>query len=143
MKFRKQNHCVYYCDYHIVLTTKYRRRVFNEGVFGYMEKCLGEIKEHYGELEIKEINHDQDHIHILISIPPKMSVGEVVRIIKLNTARGLKERFKHIQEAYWGIGGMWSDGYFVSTVGVNEEMIRKYIEHQGEQDFGRAELELG
>ncbi len=104
---------------------------------------MEEIRKHYGELEIKEINHDKDHVHILISIPPKWSVGFVVRIIKLNTARSLKEKFEHIKKVYYGIGGIWSDGYFVSTVGINEKVIEEYIKHQGEEDFGQAKLELG
>lgn len=130
------------CDYHIVITTKYRRKILNDGAFEYMQKRLEEVRKHYGELEIKEINHDQDHVHILISIPPKWSVGSLVRVIKINTAKNMKEKFEYVKKAYWGVGGIWSDGYFVSTVGINEDIIKKYIEEQGKEDFGQAELEL-
>ena len=84
---------MYYCEYHLVLATKYRRKIFNEGVFAYVLKKLEEVKDHYPEIELLEINHDQDHIHLLFSIPPKMSVGQVVRIIKSNTSRHLKVKF--------------------------------------------------
>ena len=79
---------------------------------------------------------------MLVSIPPKMSVGSVVRIVKSNTSRGLKQKFPFLKEMYWGTDGIWSDGYFVSTVGVNESTIRKYIENQGKEDSGQAMLEL-
>ena len=125
-----------------MLPTKYRKKIFKEGVFAYLEGVLKQIKDHYPEIEILSINHDLDHIHILVSIPPKLAVGKVVGIIKANTARMLKKKFEFLRKAYWGNDGIWSDGYFVSTVGVNEEQIRRYIENQGKEDFGQAELEL-
>jgi len=79
---------------------------------------------------------------MLVSIPPKMSVGSVVRIVKSNTARAIKQKFPFLKELYWGTDGVWSDGYFVSTVGAHESTIRKYIENQGKEDSGQAMLEL-
>lgn len=72
-----------------------------------------------------------------------MSVGSAVRIIKSNTARSLKQKFPFLKDAYWGTDGIWSDGYFATTVGINEQMIRKYIEQQGQDDTGQAKLALG
>jgi len=143
MKLRKQNHCVYQCEYHVVLATKYRRKVFNDGIFSYMLERMKELREHRPELEILEIKHDTDHIHLLISIPPKFSVGKVVGIIKANISRHLKKEFPFLKDVYWGTDGIWSDGYFVSTVGINERIIQKYIQHQGQEDSGQAELVLG
>lgn len=142
MRFRTQSNCIYFCEYHIILPTKYRRKIFNEGVFAYLEDVLKKIKDFYPEIDILEINHDIDRIHILVSIPPKLAVGKVVGIIKANTARMLRVKFTYIKKTYWGNDGIWSDGYFVSTVGINEEQIRKYIENQGKEDLGQAELEL-
>jgi putative transposase len=142
VKYRKQAHAVYYCDYYVVFPTKYRREWINEGIFAYLELKLKEIQGHYLEIVFKTVNHDKDHIHMLVSIPPKMSVGSVVRIVKSNTSRGLKQKFPFLKELYWGTDGIWSDGYFVSTVGVNETTIRKYIENQGKEDSGQAMLEL-
>ena len=133
---------MYHCQYHVILPTKYRRKVFNAGVFAYFEDKLREIYKYYPELTCEEVNHDEDHVHLLLSIPPKMSVGSVIRIIKANTSRGLKEKFPFLKEVYWGTDGIWSDGYCVSTVGMNEAMIRKYIENQGKEDAGQATLEL-
>ena len=142
MEYKKQTHCVYLCDYHIVFPTKYRRKVINPGIFAYLKLKIKEIGKHYPELEVKEINHDRDHIHILISIPPKMSVGNAVRIIKANTARSIRQKFPILRKVYWGSEGMWSDGYFVSTIGINESIIKRYIEEQGKEDAGQAKLEL-
>ena len=143
MKYRKQSHCVYYCEYHLVFATKYRRKIFNDGVFAYMLEKLKAIKDHYPEIDILTINHDIDHIHLLVVIPPKFSVSQVVRIIKINSSRDLKKKFPFLKDVYWGTDGIWSDGYFVSTVGVNEVVIKQYIENQGKEDSGQAQLVLG
>ena len=142
MKLRKQSHCVYKCEYHIVLATKYRRKIFNDGIFAYMLERAKELRDHYPEIEIMQIGHDLDHVHMLVSIPPKMSVGKVIGIIKANTSRRLKEKFPFLKDVYWGTDGIWSEGYFVSTVGINEQIIQKYIAHQGQEDSGQAQLVL-
>ncbi len=142
MRFNKQAHAVYHCSYHLVLSTKYCREVFNPGVFAYFEDKLKEINKYYPEIFFEKVNHDKDHVHFMVSIPPKVSVGSVVRIIKANTSRGMKEKFEFLKRLYWGTDGIWSDGYFVSTVGLNEAMIRRYIENQGKEDAGQAMLEF-
>jgi len=119
-----------------------RRKIFNEGIFVYMEKMLLEVKKHYPQIEYKEVNQDQDHIHMLVSIPPTMGVGKVVGIIKSNTGRELKQKFPFLKEVYWGTESVWSSGYFVSTVGINKEIVKRYIEHQGQEDSGQALLEF-
>jgi putative transposase len=138
-EYIRADHSVYLCDYHIVLVTKYRRNVIaNEGVWSYLEQKLREVTEHYPRLKIKEINHDVNHVHILISIPPQMKVGDVVRILKSNSSRNIKTKFSFIKKVYYGTDGMWSDGYFVSTVGVDADIVRKYIENQGKVDIGQT-----
>ena len=128
--------------YHLVLVTKYRRKIFNLGVYEYFRIKLLEIIKYYPEIEIREVNHDIDHVHLLLSIPPKMSVSEIVRIIKANTGKALREKFKFLEKVYYGVSGIWSDGYFVSTVGVNEKTIANYVRLQGKEDSGQAKLEL-
>ncbi len=125
------------------MATKYRRKIFNEGTFSYLQERLKQIPAHYPEVEIIEINHDEDHVHLLVFIPPKMSVGQVVRIFKANTSRDLKKKFVFLRDVYWGTDGVWSDGYFVSTVGINEQVIQEYIKRQGQEDSGKAQLVLG
>ena len=142
-EYIRADHCVYLCDYHLVFSTKYRRNVIaNEGIWKYLEQKFYEVTEHYPRLRIKEINHDINHVHILISIPPQMSVGSVVRLLKTNTSRKIKTQFKFLQNLYFGTDGIWSDGYFVSTVGVNTETIKRYIENQGTEDVGQTLFEI-
>ena len=71
-----------------------------------------------------------------------MSVGSAVRVIKSNISVKLKEKFPFLKEVYWGTDGIWSEGYFVSTIGINETIIRNYIERQGAEDSGQAKLDL-
>ena len=136
------SHCVYQCDYHIVLVAKYRRKIFNDGIFAYFDKKLAEITEHYPLLQFKAVNHDKDHIHFLVSIPPTMTVGTAIGIIKQNTARELKRKFPFLKRVYWGTDAVWSEGYFVSTVGADEAVIEAYIEEQGKKDAGQTKFEI-
>ena len=129
----------------MAITTRYRHEWLNEGIFAYLQVKLTEIRKHYPLITFKTVNYDPkhpDHIHLLISIPPAMSIGSVVRIIKSNTSRELKQKFPFLKQLYWGTDGIWSDGYFVSTVGVNEQIIKQYIENQGKEDSGQALLEF-
>lgn len=143
MEYVHLSHCVYKCDYHIVLVTKYRRKIFNKGMLEYLDKKLKEVTEHYPLVSFNTINHDMDHIHILVSIPPTISVGKVVGIIKQNTSRVLKQAFPFLKQVYWEMDAIWSEGYFVSTVGINEETIQIYIEEQGKKDAGQTKFEIG
>ena len=142
MQIRKHGHCAYQCEYHLVIVSKYRRKIFNEGSFEYFKEIMWQVREKIPEVEILTMNHDKDHIHLHLSIPPKMRVSDVVRTIKSISGRLLKRKFEYMRKAYWGVDGIWSDGYFVSTIGINEAVIRKYIERQGQEDMGQAQLVL-
>ena len=125
-----------------MVTTKYRRAWINKGIFAYLELKLAEVRKWYPEIVYEIVNQDKDHIHLLVSIPPKMAVSSAIRIMKTNTSRELKQKFPFLKELYYGTDGVWSDGYFVSTVGINETAIKKYIQDQGKEDSGQALLEL-
>ena len=122
------------------MVTKYRKEIINEGIFAYIEKKLAEVTEHYPLIRFKTVNHDKDHMHLHLAIPPTIAVGKVVGIIKQNTSRELKQKFPFLKKIYWGTDQVWSDGYFVSTVGANEVMIQKYIEEQGKKDAGQTKF---
>lgn len=96
----------------------------------------------YPTLQLIEINTDVDHVHIQLSIPPNIAVSRVVQKLKQETSKLIKKRFKFIREIYLG-EGIWSVGYFSSTLGLNEETIQKYIEYQGKRDKGRQFKQLG
>ena len=131
MEFIHLSHCVYHCNYHVVMVTKYRKEIFNEGIFAYFEKKLAEITK-----------HDKDHIHILVSIPPTMTIGKVVGIVKQNTSRELKQKFPFLKRVYWGTDAVWSEEYFVSTAGIDEAIIKVYIEDQSKRDAGQPKFEI-
>lgn len=138
MQLIRLAHCVYHCEYHLVLVTKYRREIFKEGVFAFMKCKLAEVTQYYPQIKFREVNHDIDHVHLLVSLPPTMSVGKAVNIIKANTARQLKQKFPFLKQVYWGTDSVWSEGYFVTTVGANENAVKKYIEEQGKKDSGQT-----
>lgn len=140
MEFTSLPHCVYHCEYHIVIVTKYRKKIFNEGVFAYFDLRLAEVSEHYPLIKFRVVNHDKDHIHMAVTIPPTIGVGKAVGIIKQNTARMLKQKFPFVKEVYWGTESVWSEGYFVTTVGINEDQIKQYIEQQGKKDAGQTKF---
>ncbi len=123
------------------MVTKYRKEIFKEGIFAYFSKKLAEITEHYPWIQFRAVNHDKDHVHLLVSIPPTIAVGKVVGIIKQNTSRELKQKFPFLRKVYWGTDAIWSEGYFVSTVGIDEAFIRRYVEEQGKKDAGQTKFE--
>ena len=139
MELRKQAHCAYRCQYHIVWITKYRYKVLVSGVKEYVEKRLKQVKDYYPEIEYVETNVQPDHVHVVINFPPKYSIAKVVQIMKSNTSRGLYEQFKYLRERY-RTKHVWSIGYYVSTVGLDEEEIKRYVKYQEKEDLGQAEL---
>lgn len=143
MKLHKQAHTVYKAQYHIVWVTRYRRKVLVKGIESYFKIKLREVREYHPDWYINEIGTDKDHVHLHMVIPPKYSVSFVVETMKKNTSRHLRKKFAHFfSKVYWDGGGIWSKGFFVSTVGVDEETIRRYVQQQGEEDAGQASLEL-
>lgn len=86
---------------------------------------------------------DKDHIHIHIVIPPKYAVSRIIEAVKSNTSRVLKEKFSDfLLKAYWDNGGIWATGFFVSTVGINETIIKNYVRMQGKHDAGQVACDL-
>jgi putative transposase len=143
MEYRRQTHAVYHTRYHLVFATKFRRKIFvKPGMAEYMKVIMRTIPRRHPEIEILEVNTDKDHIHLLVSIAPKMSIAEAVRILKSNTGHMMMKKFPFIRTVYRGEMTLWSVGYFVSTVGVNEQTIEAYIKQQGHEDSGQARLEL-
>ena len=136
MRIRQLNHCVDQTEYHIVWGTLYRRKFLKHYVREELIKKMYRIQKQYPDWYFSKINTGDDHVHLLIEIPPKYSISEVVQKLKSQTSLYLQEKFKFISKIYDGKGRIWSTGYFVSTVGLNEENIRKYIERQNYFDRG-------
>jgi len=113
MDCQKPGPVVYHTRYHVVFVPKYRRTVWKGGVDKYLKSKLREVSEYYPDLKILEANTDEDHVHLLVSMPPRMAVSQAVRIIKANTGRALRRKFP---------------------------VLHKYIEQQGREDSGQAKL---
>jgi len=93
-------------------------------------------------VEIVEINIQVDHIHTIMIIPPKYSVSDVMGRIKGQTASKLRKKFAWLEKVYWKENIVWSPGFFMATVGLNETQIINYVRWQERQDSGQAKLEL-
>ena len=132
-KYRKLSHVVYKCDYHIIWTPKYRFRVLFGEVKSLVENDIRMLCEWKG-VDILEMNVQIDHIHLVCSIPPKVSVSVLMGTLKGKLAIKLFKSYPKLKEKpYWG-NRFWSRGYFVTTVGVDEEMIRRYVKYQEGED---------
>ena len=131
---------MYRTQYHIVWVARYRRKILVKGIKDYLKVVFGETNKYYPDWEYKGIGIAPDHVHLYMVIPPKYSVAYVVETIKKNTSRRMREKFSFLQRMYRE-GGIWSTGYFVSTVGITEEVISKYVAQQGQEDSGQTEFE--
>ena len=134
MKIRALNHSTYQHQYHIVWGTKYRRKFLKEYVKPELLAIFTHAMKKYPTLQLVAINTDNDHIHIQIEIAPDISVAAAVQQLKSMSSAHLKKKFKFIRTMYLD-GGIWSVGYFSSTIGFNEEQIKKYIAWQGQKDL--------
>ena len=126
----------------MVWIPRYRYKILVKGVDEYLLKKMDEISKVYPEIEYVQRNIQPGHIHLVLSFPPKYSIAKVVQIIKSNTGKAMWEKFEFLRKRYYGRGGIWSAGYFVSTVGLDEKLIERYVRYQEKEDLGQAKLAL-
>ena len=93
-------------------------------------------------VNLETIGFDEDHLHMMMSIPPKYSISSVMGKLKSQSAAQLRKAFPWLTKVYWNENIVWSPGYFVSSVGIDEETIKRYVELQGRQDSGQLHLKL-
>ena len=134
MDLRLSGHGTYRTEYHVVWISKYRRRILNPGVSRYFVELLPKVLATMPGCEIVECNIQVDHIHMLMIIPPKYSVSDVIGRMKEMTSSALRKKFIWLKKVYWKEDLVWSPGYFVSTVGVDEEKVLKYVQWQEHED---------
>ena len=134
------NHSTWECKYHVVFTPKYRKKV----LYGKIKQNLGQVFHDLArrkECKI-EIGHLMpDHVHMLISIPPKYSVSEIIGYIKGKSSIWIAQNVERKMRNFTG-HKFWARGYFVTTVGRNEEIIRLYIQNQEQADKQLDQLEI-
>ncbi|PCJ21439.1 MAG: IS200/IS605 family transposase [Candidatus Cloacimonadota bacterium] len=134
-RFHRLSHTVWHCKYHLIWVPKYRYRFLTGKVALEVEDCIRSYCNQY-KCDIIEINvqDDHDHVHLLVMIPPKLSVSKLMGIIKGKSAIRVFKRFSKLKvKLYWG-NHFWARGYCVDTVGLDEEMIRKYVKFQEKKE---------
>jgi putative transposase len=128
-RFRKLSHALWHCQYHLVWVPKYRFRILTGDVGIEVGGCIRTFCEQL-KCELMEMNVQNDHVHLLVMIPPKISVSDFVGTVKGRTAIRVFNKFRHLkQKPYWG-NHFWTKGYCADTVGLDEEKIRKYVKYQ-------------
>ena len=139
-EYRSLSHSRWECKYHVVFIPKCRRKV----LYAQLRRHLGEVFHRLAEQKESQIEEGHllvDHVHMLISIPPKYAVSSVIGYIKgksaIHIARVYGERKRNFAGQHF-----WARGYFVSTVGRDEEVIRSYIRHQEQEDKRLEQMEL-
>ena len=125
-------HSKWLCKYHIVFTPKYRRKVIYYQLRADIQKIIKDLCKWKG-IEIIEGHMMSDHIHLLLSIPPKYSVSQVMGYLKGKSAMMIFERHANLKYKF-GNRHFWAEGYYVSTVGLNTATIQKYIREQEKED---------
>ena len=141
MDIRLSAHGAYHHPYHLVWIPKYRRRVLKGDLKDFLATRLGEIQEVHPEVEVEQVSIQVDHVHLVAVIPPKYAVSAIVGKIKANTSREIRQRFPGIKKVYWR-NEFWSPGFFSSTVGIDEAVIRRYVAFQEKVDKGQLKLQL-
>ena len=133
-------HSKYRCQYHVVFAPKYRRKV----IYGKLRKDIGEILRKLCEqknVEIIEAEACVDHIHMLVSVPPYISIAQFMGYIKGKSSLMIFDRHANLKYKY-GTRNFWCRGYYVDTVGRNKKVIAEYIRNQLEDDFAKEQYTL-
>jgi len=135
METRVQAHVAYKLLYHVVWIPKYRYKLTKGGIAKYCEKVFkGVVSRNYEDVTIEEVNILEDHVHLLLVIPPKYSISAIIGTIKRLSSKQMRQKFEYLRT---GRTAMWSIGYYVSSVGLNETVVRDYVKYQQKQDSGQ------
>ena len=125
-------HSVFLLYYHLIMVTKYRRKVINDDISDRGKEIFEYIAPNYG-ITLEEWNHDKDHVHVMFRAQPKSEISKFINAYKSASSRLLKKEYPEIREKLWK-GAFWSQSFCLLTAGgAPIEVIRKYIESQGEK----------
>mgnify|MGYP001025338923 CR=1 FL=1 len=128
-EFKKLSHSLYECKYHIVFCPKYRYRVLTEEVTSYVKQEIYRLCNEKADVEVLEANVQADHIHLVMVIPPKYAISQLMGYLKGKLALRVLSRYPKLRKRYWG-NHLWSRGYCVTTIGLDEDKIRRYVAWQ-------------
>ena len=132
-RFEKLSHSLYECKYHIVFCPKYRMRVLRDEIAEYTRQQIYQLCRQKDRVRVLELNVQPDHVHLVLSIPPKYAVSNLMGYLKGKLALRLFSQFEYLGKRYWG-RHLWTRGYCVSTIGLDEEKIRKYVKWQEKRE---------
>ena len=138
--YRKSSHATYRCEYHFVWIPKYRYQVLVPEIKSRLKEILVELCE-WLDIVILEGAIASDHVHMYLSAPPKLSPSQVMKNLKGKSSEYLRKEFPELSKMYWGMH-IWARGYFVSTVGIDREVIRKYVKEQQDNQIREDQLRL-
>ena len=128
-RFQKLSHVIWHCQYHIVWVPKYRYKVLTGKIEREVRKTIVVQSERLG-CNIVELNLQNDHVHLLIKVPPKIAISKLMGVLKGKSAIRVFAKFPELKKKpYWG-NHFWAEGYCVDTVGLDSEMIKKYVKYQ-------------
>jgi len=131
--FNSLAHSIWYCHYHIVWVPKYRFRILTGEIKKEVEKMVRGLSKQLG-CTIEELNVQKDHIHLLVVIPPKVSISHYMGVVKGKTEIRLFYKFPNLRvKPYWG-NHFWAKGYCVDTIGLDLEKIKKYVKYQEKKE---------
>ncbi len=140
-RFKKLTHVLWHCQYHLVWVPKYRYRVLTGAIGAEVHNCI-EVYCSRLRCEVVELNVQNDHVHLLLEVPPKVSISQVMGTVKGKSALRVFTRYPHLRKKpYWG-NHFWAKGYCVDTVGLDVEMIRKYVKYQEKQERKQQPLKF-
>ena len=134
------SHSKYRCKYHIVFAPKYRRQIIYKKIKADVGKTLRELSERKG-VRIIEAECCPDHIHMLVEIPPHLSVASFMGYLKSKSSLMIFDKYANLKYKF-GNRHFWSEGFYVSTVGVNDATVRKYIQEQEKYDIMQDKLSV-
>ena len=133
MKFDNNNHSVFMLQYHLVLVTKYRKRVINDTISVRLREIFDYIASNYN-ISVEEWNHDEDHVHILFRPHPNSELSKFINAYKSASSRLIKKEFPQIRKSLWK-EMFWSQSFcLLTTGGVTVDTIKQYIQSQGKKD---------
>ena len=132
-QFKRLAHSLYECKYHVVFCPKYRYKILQDEVSNYVKQQIYRLCSQKEDVEVVEVSVQPDHIHLVISLPPKYAVSQFMGFLKGKLALRLFDRFPQLRRRYWG-QHVWSRGYCVSTVGLDEERIKKCVHWQNRKE---------
>ena len=134
----RNQHSVYLLYYHLIMVVKYRRKVIDDAISEQAKDLFVKIGENYG-LVLEEWNHDIDHVHVMFRAKPQTELSKFINAYKSASSRLIKKEHPEIREKLWK-EAFWSQSYcLLTTGGATIDVIRKYIETQGEEDVRRKE----